>query len=94
MSKSLLAEFVEAIDRYRDGRREQQATSPAPQPSRLRGWLPTKGNVAFTLVVVACLVFASRAGALPLGAPAAGDRQCCALCDGRHAAGRAGRGAG
>ena len=34
-------------------------------------WLPTPGNVLFTLLVVAGLIWANSAGALPLRAPAA-----------------------
>ena len=37
--------------------------------SVLRKWLPSRGNVIFTLLVVASLVWAARAGALPLAAP-------------------------
>jgi hypothetical protein len=33
--------------------------------SRLTGWLPTRGNVIFTLVIAALLVLAQSAGALP-----------------------------
>jgi len=39
--------------------------------SRLTGWLPTRGNVIFTLVIAALLVLAQSAGALPLGRPQA-----------------------
>jgi len=49
-----------------------------PQPEirfHWRGWLPTRGNVLFTLVMIALLVAAQTAGALPLSrtqtAPAA-----------------------
>ena len=35
-------------------------------------WLPTPGNVLFTLLVVAGLLWATNAGALPLRAPAGG----------------------
>jgi len=37
----------------------------------LRSWLPSRGNVLFTLVVVAGLLWASNAGALPLRIPSA-----------------------
>ena len=39
--------------------------------SRLTGWLPTRGNVIFTLVIAALLVLAQSAGALPVGRPQA-----------------------
>jgi len=46
-----------------------------PQPEihfrRLTGWLPTRGNVIFTLVIAALLVLAQSVGALPLGRPQA-----------------------
>ncbi len=49
-----------------------------PQPEirfHWRGWLPSRGNVLFTLVMIALLVAAQTAGALPLArsqtAPAA-----------------------
>jgi len=38
---------------------------------RLRTWLPSRGNVIFTLVVVACLFWASKTGAISPGLPAA-----------------------
>ena len=71
MNKNLLTELGEAIDRYRASRPEQQATQPISRPGRLRGWLPTKGNVAFTLVAVVALALAGRAGAIQFAAPSA-----------------------
>ena len=41
--------------------------------SSVRGWLPSRGNVLFTLVVLASLFFAGHAGALPGLAPAGPD---------------------
>ena len=38
--------------------------------SQLRAWLPSRGNVLFTLLVVVSLVWATKAGAVSLGAPA------------------------
>jgi hypothetical protein len=35
----------------------------------LTGWLPTRGNVIFTLAMIALLVLAQSASALPLGRP-------------------------
>ena len=40
-------------------------------PADWRAWLPSRGNVLFTLLVVAGLIWASSVGALPLRAPAA-----------------------
>ncbi len=43
-----------------------------PQPEvrfHWRSWLPTRGNVIFTLVIAALLVLAQSVGALPLGQP-------------------------
>ena len=37
----------------------------------LRSWLPTRGNVLFTLLVVGSLFWVQNAGALPSWAPAA-----------------------
>jgi hypothetical protein len=51
------------------------AITQTHSPRRLTGWLPTPGNVIFTLVMIALLVAAQTAGALPLArsqtAPAA-----------------------
>jgi hypothetical protein len=48
--------------------RRQAPTHDRPA-SRLTGWLPTRGNVLFTLVMIALLVAAQTAGALPSGRP-------------------------
>jgi hypothetical protein len=40
-------------------------------PADWRAWLPSRGNVLFTLLVVGALLWAASAGALPLRAPAA-----------------------
>lgn len=42
---------------------------------RLRGWLPSKGNVLFGIVLISALLFANRAGALTLFAPLAASTQ-------------------
>jgi hypothetical protein len=49
-------------------RRRENVTRSHP-PRRLTSWLPTRGNVLFTLVMIALLVAAQTAGALPLGRP-------------------------
>ena len=41
-------------------------------PEDWRTWLPSRGNVLFTLLVVVGLLWVSNAGALPLRTPAAG----------------------
>jgi len=40
-------------------------------PGNWRRWLPSRGNIIFTLLVVALLVVVQTAGALPLGRPLA-----------------------
>ena len=37
--------------------------------SSVRGWLPSRGNVLFTLVVLASLFFAGRTGRAPSPGP-------------------------
>ncbi|MBM4467392.1 MAG: hypothetical protein FJ014_17860 [Chloroflexi bacterium] len=73
--KSLLTYLVEALDRYCAARRRTAQEQAFPKrPGRLRAWLPSRGNVLFTLLVVGGLLRATSAGALPLKAPAlAGD---------------------
>ncbi|MBM4431853.1 MAG: hypothetical protein FJ026_16125 [Chloroflexi bacterium] len=70
--KSLLIYLGEALDRYRAARRKTAQEQASPKrPGRLRTLLPTPGNVLFTLLVVAGLLWANSVGALPLRAPAA-----------------------
>jgi len=61
--KSLLTHLGEALDQHRARRR---AAAPEQPPlgrtRRLRWLLPTSGNVVFTLLVVAGLFWATRAG--------------------------------
>ena len=72
MSKNLLTYVAEAIDRYHIERQTPRDPDLPPAPSnRWTRWLPTRGNVVFSMVLVAGLVLAGRAGALTLGAPAA-----------------------
>ncbi|MCL4835272.1 MAG: hypothetical protein KJZ86_22730 [Caldilineaceae bacterium] len=68
--KSLLSHLGEALDHYRAERRTvaAQQTPPEPQP-RLRHLLPTPGNVIFTLVMIAVLLWAQSAGAVSFLAP-------------------------
>ncbi|MBM4456448.1 MAG: hypothetical protein FJ011_01575 [Chloroflexi bacterium] len=48
------------------------ATAPPHASRRLTNWLPTRGNVIFTLAMIALLIAAQSGGALPVGrAPAA-----------------------
>ena len=70
--KSLLTYLVEALDQYRAARRRPAQEQASPKRlGRLRAWLPSRGNVLFTLLVVAGLLWANSVGALPLRAPAA-----------------------
>lgn len=76
MKKGLMTRLGEAIDQYRADRRAALAERTIPQqrttPTRIVRWLlPAPGNVLFTLLVVAGLLWATNAGALPLRAPAA-----------------------
>ena len=55
-------------------------------PGDWRAWLPSRGNVLFTLLVVAGLLWATTAGALPLRAPTlAGDSTTTISYQGRLA---------
>ena len=65
--KGLITRFGEWLD-TRQARRRETAAQPR-SPRRLTAWLPTPGNVLFTLVMIALLVAAQTAGALPLGRP-------------------------
>lgn len=38
-------------------------------PKNWRGWLPSRGNVVFTLVIAGLLILGQSVGALPLGVP-------------------------
>ncbi len=60
------------ITRFGEWWDEQQArrhqTAPRERPSaRHAGWLPSRGNVIFTLAMIALLIAAQSVGALPLG---------------------------
>ena len=85
--KSLLTYLVEALDQYRAARRRPaQEQAPPKRPGRLRAWLPSRGNILFTLLVVAGLLWATSAGALPLRAPMlAGDSTTTISYQGRLA---------
>jgi hypothetical protein len=70
--KGLLTRLGEMLDQYRAERRvAAQEQMPSRHPGWLRTLLPTPGNVLFTLLVVAGLIWANSVGALPLRAPAA-----------------------
>ena len=65
--KSLLTYLGEALDRYRAARHRPAQEQASPKRSGwLRALLPTPGNVLFTLLVVAGLIWANSVGALPL----------------------------
>jgi hypothetical protein len=65
--------FISRFGEWWDDRQAHHRRIATPErPSRrLTGWLPTRGNVIFTLAIVALLVVAQSAGALPLGRPRA-----------------------
>jgi len=63
--KSLLSHLGEALDHYRAERRTvASAQAQSERPRRLRHLLPTPGNVIFTLVMIAVLLWAQSAGAV------------------------------
>ena len=73
--KSLLTRLGETIDQYHRDRQASQ-TIPAtakryPQLLSWRWWLPTPGNVLFTMFVIASLLWAQNVGAISLDAPLA-----------------------
>ena len=49
----------------RQARRRETTAQPRP-PHHLTAWLPSRGNMIFTLVMIALLVLAQSVGALPL----------------------------
>jgi hypothetical protein len=68
--KSLLTHLGMALDQYRAERRgAAQEQMPSKHPGWLRRLLPTPGNILFTLLLVAGLLWAQSAGALPLANP-------------------------
>lgn len=74
--KSLLTKLAETLDQHRAERKAVFAHRPIgafnQQPGRyLYRWLPTPGNVLFTLLVIGSLLWAQNAGAITLGAPLA-----------------------
>jgi hypothetical protein len=70
--KGLLTRLGETLDQYRaEQRGVVQEQMPSRHPGWLRTFLPTPGNVLFTLLVVAGLLWANSVGALPLRAPTA-----------------------
>ncbi|MBM4456459.1 MAG: hypothetical protein FJ011_01635 [Chloroflexi bacterium] len=58
----------------RQTRRREAAAQPR-SPHRLSGWLPSRGNVIFTLLMIALLIAAQTVGALPAGRPQGGDHK-------------------
>ena len=55
--KGLLTRLGETLDQYRAARhRPAQEQASPKRPGRLRAWLPSRGNVLFTLLVVAGLI--------------------------------------
>ncbi len=73
--KSLLTRIGETIDQYR---RERKATPSIttiaktyPPIMYWRWWLPTPGNILFTILVVVSLLWKQNVGALSLSVPAA-----------------------
>jgi hypothetical protein len=74
--KSLLTKLAETLDQHRAERKVVFAHLPASSPTvhprhYLSRWLPTPGNVLFTLLVIGSLLWAQNAGAISLGVPTA-----------------------
>ena len=74
--KSLLTKLAETIDQHRAERKAVFARLEGAAPTRqwthhARWWVPTPGNVLFTLIVIGSLLWAQNAGAISLGAPLA-----------------------
>ncbi len=79
-SKSL---FLIIAERWEECRK-RRVQRPAPQPTKFV-WLPTPGNMVFTLVLVFTLLWAQNVGALNLGAPSAGTSTSTIAYQGRLA---------
>ncbi len=64
--------FFHLLGEWWDGRqaRRRETAQPRP-PRRSTAWLPSRGNVIFTLLMIALLVAAQTVGALPMGRPQA-----------------------
>jgi hypothetical protein len=74
--KSLLTRLGETIDQYRRDRKAAQIALSAQEPSvstiqRWRWFFPTPGNIIFTLLLIASLLWAQNVGAISLGVPPA-----------------------
>jgi hypothetical protein len=65
--KGFITRFGEWWDEQQTHRR--QAATHDRLSNRLAGWLPSRGNVIFTLVMIGLLIAAQSVGALPLGRP-------------------------
>lgn len=73
--KSLLTKLAETLEQHRAERQatlaRQSGTVSVPQQMHhVRWWLPTPGNVIFTLILLVSLLWAQSVGAISLGAPA------------------------
>ena len=68
--RSLITKLMEVIDEDRAERRESAPPSE-PKTGWQRRWLPSRGNVLFTLVMIAVLLWAQSAGAVPFRAESA-----------------------
>ncbi|MCL4835266.1 MAG: hypothetical protein KJZ86_22700 [Caldilineaceae bacterium] len=80
--KSLLIHLGEALDHYCAERRTVAAQPTPPEPRRRwRHLLPTPGNVIFTFVMIAVLLWAQSAGAVPFRAESAASTGTIAYQD-------------
>ncbi len=67
-NKGLLTRLGETIDRYAAERHMAKAIIATPPQASLnrRHWLPTPGNILFTMLAIALLIWAQNSGALSL----------------------------
>lgn len=75
--ESLVTKLGKAIDEYRAERKQavsnalEDSGSSEQHSAGIRKWLPSRGNVLFTLVMIGVLLWAQSAGAVPFSATGA-----------------------
>ena len=70
MNRSLFLRVLDTIREYRAEQRKLALVKPRPSRSSLFRWLPSRGNVLFSTLLVGALLVANRAGALTAFSPA------------------------
>ena len=71
MTHSLVQRIVSVIREYRAEQRSRRSVGPLPRSPGILRWLPSRGNVLFSCLLVGTLLIANRAGAIGLPAMAA-----------------------